>query len=171
LATREDCWLALKVHKEAMMEGELQIRLFQAEDQQRAREVVLVGFGERFGFINEALNPDLDDILDTYIAAGDIFVVGYVGRELVATGALVKLEDELSEMVRISTCKEYRKRGIASAIIRHLIELARQRGDRRIIIKTRLDWEDAITLYKRLGFTEFGRAQYGIGLELWLRSE
>ena len=152
------------------MESILQIRLFQAEDQRAAREVILVGFGERFGFINEALNPDLDDIMHTYIAAGDIFVVGYAGTELVATGALVKLEDELSEMVRISTRKDYRKRGIASAIITKLIDLARQRGDRRIIMRTNLEWEDAINLYKRLGFTEFGRTPHGVGLELWLRS-
>lgn len=152
------------------MECKLQIRLFQPEDQHAAREVIVVGLGERFGFINEALNPDLDDIMRIYITAGDIFLVGYVGMQLVGTGALVKRGEGLSEMVRISTRKDYRKCGIASTIITRLVELARERGDQRIIMGTNLDWEDAIHLYKQLGFTEFGRTQHGIGLELWLRS-
>ena len=36
-------------------------------------------------------------------------------------------------------------------------------------MRTNLEWEDAINLYKRLGFTEFQCNQHGVGLELWLK--
>src|SRR5258706_13757415 len=107
---------------QASMQSGIHIRHFEAGDQQEARQVVLTGFGDRFGFINEELNPDLDDIMQTYIAAGNIFVVACVGSELVATGALVGHQPDVSEMGRISPRKDYRRRGIAAAIITYLID-------------------------------------------------
>ncbi len=50
----------------------------------------------------------------------------------------------------------------------YLVNVARQRGDRRIIVKTNASWHDAINLYKRLDFVEYGRTAIGVGLELLL---
>jgi GNAT superfamily N-acetyltransferase len=150
------------------MEGELCIRSFEVDDQEQARWLILEGLGEHFGYIDEMLNPDLDDILRNYLRAGHIFVVACMGRELVATGALILHGEGISEMVRISTRKTYRRRGIGQAIVTYLVNVARQRGDRRIIAKTNASWHDAIHLYKRLGFVEYGRTALGVGLELLL---
>ena len=150
------------------MEGELCIRSFEVGDQEQARWLILEGLGEHFGYIDETLNPDLDDILHNYIIPGHVFVVVCMGREIVGTGALISLGEGLSEMVRISTRKEYRRRGIGQAIITYLLNVARQRGDRRIIVKTNASWHDAINLYKRLDFVEYGRTAIGVGLELLL---
>ena len=150
------------------MEGELCIRSLEVGDQQQARWLILQGLGEHFGYIDETLNPDLDDILHNYIIPGHVFVVACMGREIVGTGALISLGEGLSEMVRISTRKDYRRRGIGQAIITYLVNIARQRGDRRIIVKTNASWHDAINLYKRLDFVEYGRTTIGVGLELLL---
>jgi ribosomal protein S18 acetylase RimI-like enzyme len=150
------------------MEGELCIRSFEVGDQQQARWLILEGLGEHFGYIDETLNPDLDDILHNYIIPGHVFVVACMGREIVGTGALISLGEGLSEMVRISTRKDYRRRGIGQAIITYLVNVSRQRGDRRIIVKTNASWDDAINLYKRLDFVEYGRTTIGVGLELLL---
>jgi GNAT superfamily N-acetyltransferase len=150
------------------MEGELRIRSFEAGDQERARQLILEGLGEHFGYIDETLNPDLDDILHHYLGAGHVFVVACMGRELVGTGALISRGEGISEMVRISTRKTYRRRGIGQAIVISLVNVARQRGDRRIIVKTNASWHDAIHLYQRLGFVEYGRTALGVGLELLL---
>jgi GNAT superfamily N-acetyltransferase len=150
------------------MEGELYIRSFEVGDQQQARWLILQGLGEHFGYIDETLNPDLDDILHNYIIPGHVFVVACMGREIVGTGALILHGEGLSEMVRISTRKDYRRRGIGQAIITYLVNVARQRGDRRIIVKTNASWNDAINLYKGLDFVEYGRTAIGVGLELLL---
>ncbi len=150
------------------MEGELCIRSFEVDDQEQARRLILEGLGEHFGYLDETLNPDLEDILHNYILAGHIFVVACMGRELVGTGALLSHGEGISEMVRISTRKTYRRRGIGQAIVTYLVNVARQRGDRRIIVKTNASWHDAIHLYKRLGFVEYGRTALGVGLELLL---
>ena len=150
------------------MQGELCIRSFEVDDQEQARWLILEGLGEHFGYIDETLNPDLDDILHTYLRAGHVFVVACMGRELVGTGALILHGEGISEMVRISTRKTYRRRGIGQAIVTYLVDVARQRGDRRIIVKTNASWHDAIRLYQRLGFVEYGRTALGMGLELLL---
>jgi GNAT superfamily N-acetyltransferase len=147
------------------MESELCIRSFEVGDQEQARWLILEGLGEHFGYIDETLNPDLDDILHTYLRAGHVFVVAYKGRELVGTGALLSHGAGISELVRISTRKDYRRRGIGQTIVTYLVNVARLRGDRRIIVKTNAFWHDAINLYKRLDFVEYGRTALGVGLE------
>jgi hypothetical protein len=48
------------------------------------------------------------------------------------------------------------------------VNIARQRGDRRIIVKTNASWHDVINFYKRLDFVEYERTALGVGLELLL---
>lgn len=40
----------------------IKVRPFETRDQVAARKLILSGLGEHFGFIDERLNPDLDDI-------------------------------------------------------------------------------------------------------------
>lgn len=150
------------------MEGELRIRHFERGDQKQARRLILEGLGEHFGYIDESLNPDLDDILQNYVIPHHVFVVACIGQELVGTGALISHSEGISEMVRISTRKDYRRRGIGQSIVTYLVDFARRRGDRRIIVKTGVSWNEAINLYKRLGFVEFERTSHGVQLELVL---
>jgi ribosomal protein S18 acetylase RimI-like enzyme len=150
------------------MKDGLYIRPFEVGDQEQARLLILEGFGERFGYIDEALNPDLDDILHNYIIQGHVFLVACIGRKLVGTGALILHNEGISEMVRISTRKDYRRRGIGQSITSSLVNAARELGSRRIIVKTNADWHDAIHLYKRLGFVEYSRTGDGVKLELLL---
>ncbi len=150
------------------MEGELNIRSFEAGDQEQARWLILEGLGEHFGSIDETLNPDLDDILHNYIRAGHVFVVGCMGQDIVGTGALINRGEGISELVRISTRKDSRRRSVGQVIITSLVNLVRLRGDWRIIVKTNASWHDVITFYKRLDFVEYERTALGVSLELLL---
>lgn len=148
------------------MVDELHIRPFEMGDQEQARWLILEGLGEHFGYIDETLNPDLDDILHNYIALGHVFLVASIGEELAGTGALILHEKGISEMVRISTRKKHRRRGIGQSIITSLVTAARERDMRRIIVKTNISWHDAIHLYKRLGFVAYECTQEAMSLEL-----
>src|SRR5215469_17385822 len=150
------------------MGGELCIRSFEVGDQEQARWLILQGLGEHFGYIDETLNPDLDDILHNYILPGHVFVVACMEREIVGTGALILHGEGISEMVRISTRKDYRRRGIGQAIVTYLMRRSLLRGDRRIIVKTGATWHDAIHLYQRLDFVEYGHTDLTVSLELLL---
>ncbi|MGH2482566.1 MAG: GNAT family N-acetyltransferase [Ktedonobacteraceae bacterium] len=148
------------------MDDTLHIRSFASHDQDAARGLILQGLGEHFGFIDETLNPDLDDISAYYLASGHLFLVAERRQTLVGTGALLLQPAATGELVRISTHSAYRRLGIARAICLHLIEYAHQLKLRTLIVKTNLGWDGAIKLYQRLGFVEYRRSTAGLALAL-----
>jgi ribosomal protein S18 acetylase RimI-like enzyme len=139
---------------------------FQPADQAAARALILEGLGEHFGWIDETRNPDVDDIAAHYLAKGHAFVIARSDGELIGTGALLILEDGVGQMVRVSVSRSYRRGGIGAAIARHLLDVARQRGLRRVQVETNNDWYDAIRLYERLGFVEYARDDESVYLAL-----
>lgn len=148
------------------MDETLHIRPFISHDQEAARGLILQGLGEHFGFIDETLNPDLDDISAHYLAPGHFFLVAERQQTLVGTGALLLQPAATGELVRISTHSAYRRLGIARAICLHLIEHARQLKLRTLMVKTNLGWGGAITLYQRLGFVEYRRSSTELAFAL-----
>jgi GNAT superfamily N-acetyltransferase len=128
----------------------LTIQPFQPEDQAEAKALILEGLRERWGAIDPARNPDLDDIGSAY--AGAVFLVGRIGDRIVATGALVARGEGCAEIVRMSVARDLRRRGIGSAILRRLLEQAASAGRRKIILETTSTWTDAIAFYRRHGF-------------------
>ena len=147
----------------------LRIRPFKASDQEAARRLILAGLGEHFGWIDEARNPDLDDIAAHYAAPGHAFVVVQLGDELVGTGALVSEGEGTGRLVRMSVSKEHRRRGIGRALVDYLTAEARRRGYSRLLVETNNDWCDAIGLYERCGFVEYDRDAASVYLALPLR--
>jgi GNAT superfamily N-acetyltransferase len=144
------------------------IRPFHADDQCAARALILSGLGEHFGFIDETLNPDLDDISAHYVQPGLYFVVAQAGQRLIGTGALMWLDAQTAQMVRVSVHPDMRKRGLGRAIVAYLVDIARQRRMRRVQVETNLDWYDAIRLYEHHGFHEYDRDDVSVYLALEL---
>lgn len=140
-----------------MLNPDIHTRPFAPSDQAAARALILNGLGEHFGFIDETLNPDLDDIAASYLAPGHLFLVAEYQQTLVGTGCLLIQPGASGQLVRVSTHYAYRRLGIARAICQQLIEHARQRGLRRLIVETNRDWYDAIRLYQQLGFQQYTR--------------
>ena len=140
-----------------MSESALTIRAFMAADQSAARALILGGLGEHWGYIDETLNPDLDDIAAAYPShRADFLVVEDGSGRLIGTAGLVKEDEETGRVVRMSVDKSSRGRGIGTRLIAELETIARQRGYRRLVCETTHDWSDAIALYKATGFTELG---------------
>ena len=68
---------------------DIRIRLFEPEDQAGARRLINEGLGEHFGYVDESQNPDLDDIHNCYVEAGNTFLVTVSGGTVVGTVALL----------------------------------------------------------------------------------
>src|SRR5579859_5383023 len=142
------------------------IRPFEASDQQAARWLILSGLGEHFGYIDESLNPDIDDIMSNYITARHVFIIAQSGENMVGTGALLIKDAVVGRIVRMSVSSAHRRRGIGKAIVEHLIAIARQRGLRRLLVETNNNWFNAIGLYKHLGFSEYERDSESVHMAL-----
>lgn len=143
-----------------------QIRPFSHSDQEDAKSVILEGLGNHFGYIDETLNPDLDDIWQHYIVKGDIFVVAECEGELVGTGGLIREIGGNGRLVRMSVRQLHQRKGIGQSIVCHLIEKAQEQGYRHLLVETNFDWNDAIGLYLSCGFQEYDRDEESIHLRL-----
>jgi GNAT superfamily N-acetyltransferase len=151
-----------------MLLSGLSIRPFQAKDQEAARQVILDGLGGHFGYIDESLNPVVDDIMASYIVPGHVFVVAEVRGNLVGTGALVIEREDVGRIRRVSVQRGCRRKGIGSALVKHLVGIARHRGLKRLLVETNNDWHDAIRLYKHCGFMEYERDDVSVYMVLVL---
>jgi N-acetylglutamate synthase-like GNAT family acetyltransferase len=128
------------------------IRPFRPIDQTSARELILRGLGEHFGFIDTTMNPDLRDIQTYYISQGHHFLVALQSNEVVGTGALMYVTQEMGQLVRISVDPRQRRDGLGSRIVERLLDLARHRGLRRVELETNKSWIEVVHFYSKLGF-------------------
>ncbi|HSH82966.1 MAG TPA: GNAT family N-acetyltransferase [Herpetosiphonaceae bacterium] len=149
-----------------MSHPDFAIRPFTPADQVAARDLVLDGLGEHFGWIDPSRNPDVDDIAAHYLARGHLFVVAHIGETLVGTGALIAVDEQTGRLVRMSVHRRWRRRGLGRALVAHLIAAARERGYRRVVVETNKDWWDAIVLYRQCGFHEYDVDEGSVYLEL-----
>ncbi len=128
------------------------IRPFTPTDQTNAKALILAGLGERFGYIDYSLNQDINDIWAAYINAGNLFIVVETDGKLIGTGALIQESSSVGRIVRMSVAPNFRRQGIARTLVLYLIEAAKQRDYRQILVETNSDWHSARKLYRNCGF-------------------
>ena len=100
-----------------------------------------------------------------------MFLVAERDGAIVGTGALTLRGALPAEVSRMSTSLAHRRRGVASVILRRLLDEARDRGCPTVVLGTNAEWPDALAFYMARGFSEVGRArhEFGVGVLLELR--
>jgi len=130
------------------------IRDFALADQAATKQLILNGLVEHWGFLDQTLNPDLENISDHY--RGNTFLVAELAGEVVGSGALVHENEGVARIVRMSVACKLRRKGIGRAILERLLLAAREKGYRKVVLETTETWLDAITFYERNGFRTVG---------------
>jgi ribosomal protein S18 acetylase RimI-like enzyme len=141
---------------------EIWIRPFTSTDQAATRQLILDGLGGHFGFIDEMMNPDLDNIWQHYVAPGNIFVVAEIDGQIVGSGALIEEAEGIGRLVRMSVSPSHQRRGIGRTLVQHLIKKAQEQGHHRLLVETNNDWHDAIGLYQSCGFCQYDRDEESV---------
>jgi len=144
------------------------VRPFRTADQAEARALVLAGLGEHFGFIDETLNPDLEDIDASYIRRGDEFFVADVDGRITGTAGLIFESADVARIVRMSVDAGHRRSGIASALVAACKAAAGRRRATELHVYTEPHWHDAMAFYASQGFVAYGRDSIDIHLRLLL---
>lgn len=80
------------------------------------------------------------------------------GDELMGCGALKALDANHGEIKSMRTREAFRGRGVARAVLTHILDTARQRGYERLSLETGSQpvFEPAVRLYEGFGFTRCG---------------
>ena len=95
-----------------------------------------------------SITSELDNKLSCWLVALDKDqVVGYVGSQTVLGE---------TDMMNIAIHPDYRKQGIASALINALIETLKERGSHSLMLEVRSSNEPAKSLYFKMGFESVG---------------
>ena len=86
---------------------------------------------------------------------GITFWSAWEGDQLAGCGALKQLDGRYAEVKSMRTAAPFLRKGVASALLRHMIGVAKQRGYRRLSLETgsQKEFEPARRLYTRFGFT------------------
>jgi putative acetyltransferase len=86
------------------------------------------------------------------------FYALWEGDELLGVGALKELGPRAGEIKSMRTADAHLRRGVAAAILEHIIDEARRRGYARLSLETGAGpaFEPAHTLYRKYGFTDGG---------------
>lgn len=85
------------------------------------------------------------------------FALAWVGIEAVGCGAVRLLDDSSAELKRMYVVPEYRRHGVAAALLRLLEHEARSLGAARVVLETVTTPPAAAALYRGAGYEEIPR--------------
>ena len=91
---------------------------------------------------------ELNNPLSVWLVAEENGIVcGYVGSQTVLYE---------TDMMNIAVHPDFRRKGIAAALIAELVRLLKERGSRILRLEVRESNAPAISLYETMGFTQLG---------------
>ena len=96
---------------------------------------------------------------------GSVLVVAEEGGELLACGALKRLDAQEAEIKRMYTVPQARGRGLGRAVLTELVAQGRAAGYRRLVLETGDGQPEAIGLYESAGFIRIPNYGYYVGVE------
>jgi len=98
---------------------------------------------------------DMEDIQKNYFENGGVFLVTTENDQIIGTGAIRKLDDDMCELKRLWLLTEYHGRGLGYRMMQELLTIARERGYKRMRLETdAVAQRRAVEFYKRIGFYE-----------------
>lgn len=117
---------------------------------------------EEFIAEEEARNAlsDMDDIQMNYFDRRGIFLVTETDGQIIGTGAIRQIEENVCELKRLFLLLEYQGKGLGYRIVMELLHASREMKYEKIRLETApVHLKRATALYKRLGFYEIPRYQ------------
>ena len=84
------------------------------------------------------------------------FWSGWEDSQLLGCGALQELPDQAGEIKSMRTAEQHLRKGVAAKLLQHIIEEAKRRGYRQLLLETgsMQEFTPARELYRRFGFVE-----------------
>ncbi|KGP70845.1 GNAT family N-acetyltransferase [Pontibacillus yanchengensis] len=117
-----------------------------------AKQIILQGMYEHFGYIDETLNPDLHEPLTFYDGIDNfLYIMKYNGL-MICTGGLQREGLYSGRVVRLSVLQSFRGNGFANQMMHYIEKKARSEHMSYIRVETNKEWTGAISLYHSLGY-------------------
>ncbi len=99
--------------------------------------------------------PDLEVLNDpqgTIINEGGFIFIALSGEKVIGTAALIKSENNLMELAKMSIHKEHQGKGISKLLMDRCIDTARIHGASGLYLYSSTKLKAALSLYEKYGF-------------------
>jgi N-acetylglutamate synthase-like GNAT family acetyltransferase len=97
----------------------------------------------------------------TYFESGGEFLIGLLGREVVAMGGLQPITSDSAELRRMRIRKDLQDRGYRSQVLEELERMAFERGIRRLFFETAKAKPLTLEFCHKHNYQETGSGFYG----------
>ena len=96
--------------------------------------------------------------LEALVGEKSAFFAGYIGEQLAACGAVKLFEDDTiyGEIKRVFVAEEHRGKRLATAVMQHLEDYLSSIGVNVVRLEAGPSQPEALSLYRKLGYTERG---------------
>uniref|UniRef100_A0A8I6AAG0 N-acetyltransferase 8 (GCN5-related) family member 1 n=1 Tax=Rattus norvegicus TaxID=10116 RepID=A0A8I6AAG0_RAT len=113
-------------------------------------------------YVATCLRTDMADITKSYLNAHGSFWVAESGNQVVGIVAALPVKDPPSgrkqlQLFRLSVSSQHRGQGIAKALVRTVLQFARDQGYTDVVLETSTLQQGAMTLYLGMGFQKTGQ--------------
>lgn len=152
------------------MSDPLTLREYRPADRARVLAVHEAALRDEGVYVEDAPEPDLEDIRHTYTEAGGAFLVGEVEAEVVATGAyrtadgyitdFIDVGDGTAELKRMRVAPGHQGQGSGRAMYEALERRARAAGFSELVLDTMPSLTAARGLYESVGFEMVRHEQF-----------
>jgi len=92
-------------------------------------------------------------------------IVVYVDETPAACGAFKKFADDTVEIKRMYTHPDFRKRGLATAIVKELEKWANELNYKKAVLETSMEQNEALSVYEKSGYIRIPNYGQYIGVE------
>lgn len=92
-------------------------------------------------------------------------IVVYINEVPAACGAFKKFDAEMVEIKRMYTHPNFRKKGLATAIVKELEKWAKELNYKKAVLETSLEQNEALSVYEKSGYERIPNYGQYIGIE------
>ncbi len=112
-----------------------------------------------------------DEPSDDLVGESGVFVVAYLGSDLVACGGARFVSDDIAELTRVFVDARARGNGVGASMVEFVEECVRETHRTTIRLDTRADLIEARGLYSKLGYQEVPSFNADPYAEVWLEKQ
>jgi ribosomal protein S18 acetylase RimI-like enzyme len=114
-------------------------------------------------YIEESLATDLKNIETVYmLEPGSHFWCAANDTDIAGIVAIKKITDEVAELRRMSVSDEFRHHGVATKLLKTAETFCVENNYSKIKLTTTNMQIPAVNLYKKFGFTKYGKEAYSL---------
>lgn len=92
-------------------------------------------------------------------------IVIYIDEIPAACGAFKKFDDKTVEIKRMYTNPDFRKKGLATAIVKELETWAKEMGYEKAVLESSLEQNEALSVYEKSGYQRISNYGQYIGVD------